>query len=260
MKRLSIEVVKQAFLEQGCELLSKDYENNSSSLHYRCCCGEEAVTCFGRFKKGSRCKACSQDRANSKKRHDIAYVRACFEDRGCDLLSDSYKNNYTPLEYICCCGNRSSIRLFSLLNGQRCERCDGCRGSGHYNWNPDRGKVSENLVFRRRQGLLVRSTFESLGQKKQQKSAQILGYTSKELQSHIKNHPNWKSVCGGVWHIDHVFPIKAFLDFGIDDPRIINDLSNLQPLTEIDNMKKNGKYDKSDFLAWLKNKGIDLTA
>ena len=56
---------------------------------------------------------------------------------------------------------------------------------------------------------------------------------------------------GGVVH-----PIKAFLDQGISDLKIINALDNLMPLDATENMCKNAKYDKEGFLNYLKNKGI----
>tara|TARA_B110000285_G_scaffold157323_1_gene175491 strand:- start:96 stop:572 length:477 start_codon:yes stop_codon:yes gene_type:complete len=44
------------------------------------------------------------------------------------------------------------------------------------------------------------------------------------------------------WHIDHIRPIKSFLDSGITDCDIINKASNLQPLWAKDNLEKAAKY------------------
>ena len=44
----------------------------------------------------------------------------------------------------------------------------------------------------------------------------------------------------GEWHIDHKKPISAF--HKDTPPHIINSLCNLQPLWEIDNLKKSNKY------------------
>ena len=44
------------------------------------------------------------------------------------------------------------------------------------------------------------------------------------------------------WHIDHIRPIKDFLDNGIDDFDVINHPSNLQPLWAKDNLLKGSKY------------------
>jgi hypothetical protein len=59
---------------------------------------------------------------------------------------------------------------------------------------------------------------------------------------------------GWEWHIDHIFPIKAFIDHGITDLSIINDLDNLRPLSKKENLSKNAKYDKDKFMKWLSTK------
>lgn len=44
------------------------------------------------------------------------------------------------------------------------------------------------------------------------------------------------------WHIDHIKPIKSFLDEGVTDINVINDPLNLQPLWAKDNLSKGSKY------------------
>jgi hypothetical protein len=46
------------------------------------------------------------------------------------------------------------------------------------------------------------------------------------------------------WHIDHIRPIKSFLDSGITDVEIINHPSNLRPLWAKDNLAKGSSYIK----------------
>ena len=76
------------------------------------------------------------------------------------------------------------------------------------------------------------------------------------MREHIQSYSNWNVVVNGKWHIDHKFPIKAFLDYGIIDLKIINGLDNLQPLSQKDNLIKHDKYDKIEFEKWLKGKNI----
>jgi hypothetical protein len=40
------------------------------------------------------------------------------------------------------------------------------------------------------------------------------------------------------WHVDHINSIKSYVDDGVTDPKVINALSNLQPLWVEDNLKK----------------------
>jgi hypothetical protein len=93
-----------------------------------------------------------------------------------------------------------------------------------------------------------------LNLKKNGKTYAILGYGVEELKRHIESHPNWKFVQNKNWSIDHIFPIKAFVDFGITDIRLINSLDNLSPVILNENMKKGAKYNKEDFTEWLKGK------
>ena len=72
-----------------------------------------------------------------------------------------------------------------------------------------------------------------------------------ELQEHIKNDPNWVGVKDEDWHIDHFWPIQAFVDHGINDMALINCLENLRPITQRENNIKSGKYDEKKFLKWL---------
>ena len=61
------------------------------------------------------------------------------------------------------------------------------------------------------------------------KMDELLGYTQEELRQHIKNHPNWNLVKNEKWHLDHIFPFKAFFEYKIYDTKLINSLENIFP-------------------------------
>ena len=75
------------------------------------------------------------------------------------------------------------------------------------------------------------------------KSYDIVGYGFEDIKKHITSMftdgMSWDNY--GKWHIDHIKPIKAFLDEGVTDPKIINSLENLQPLWAFDNISKGCK-------------------
>ena len=50
-------------------------------------------------------------------------VKKYFEDNGCVLISNEYINNRTKLDYICECGEKSSIAFGKFKSGQRCREC-----------------------------------------------------------------------------------------------------------------------------------------
>ena len=90
---------------------------------------------------------------------------------------------------------------------------------------------------------------KALGTEKIKRSEELLGYSHQQLKDHLKCD------CEN-WSVDHVFPIKAFLDYGIDDVSLINALDNLKAIELKDNLKKNAKYDKQQFEQYLNSKGI----
>jgi hypothetical protein len=99
---------------------------------------------------------------------------------------------------------------------------------------------------------------KATNQKKTSKTAILLGYHASELHARIYNHPDFLTLNGLDWHIDHVFPITAFLEHGITDLAVINCLENLRPMLGSENMSKHAKYDMSDFKFWLESKGIKV--
>lgn len=74
-------------------------------------------------------------------------------------------------------------------------------------------------------------------------SGKSMGYTGAELRCHIEalwtSGMSWENY--GEWHIDHIKSIKSFRDEGITDPKIVNALSNLQPLWAAENISKGAK-------------------
>lgn len=90
--------------------------------------------------------------------------------------------------------------------------------------------------------------------KKDTKTYTLLGYNNIDLKNHIKKHPDWSNISGN-YHVDHIFPIKAFIEHGIFDPSLINCLDNLRPMKPDDNLHKQGTYDKDEFRKWLLLRG-----
>ena len=73
----TFEFVYNCFKKNGCELLEKKYRNNRMKMKYKCECKNESEITFGNFKKGQRCKRCS-NRGYSKESQilfDIVYEK-----------------------------------------------------------------------------------------------------------------------------------------------------------------------------------------
>ncbi len=118
--RHNYDFIYNEFKKHGCELLSTEYISNDTPLRYKCKCGNIREITYSTFRKSNQCTDCSiNDRTNGLK-HDYAYVKKCFEEGGCTLLSTSYVNSGTKLDYICKCGNRSQIDFDHFKSGKRC--------------------------------------------------------------------------------------------------------------------------------------------
>ena len=103
-------------------------------------------------------------------------------------------------------------------------------------------KENFNITF----GLIVRGMvrrcLKYTGTKKTIKTFDMLGYDTKKLKQRIecqfKDGMSWNN--HGDWHIDHKKPITKFDKS--TELRIINCLSNLQPLWKIENLSKGNKF------------------
>ena len=123
-------------------------------------------------------------------------------------------------------------------------------------WKPDRDKHRLDQLFRKKCYKALSASLKAVGKDKVGHTSDMLGYTPKKLQEYIQSHPNWDSVKNDNWHLDHIFPIHAFLEHRIDDIALINHLENLQPMTQFENISKHAKYNKKNFLKWVKSKQV----
>lgn len=93
---------------------------------------------------------------------------------------------------------------------------------------------------------LVVRVAEKAKTKKDGRTADILGYSAKELRQRMECQflpgMSWDNYGYDGWHIDHKKPIAAFIAQGIRDIRLINMLSNLQPLWAKDNQAKSSNW------------------
>lgn len=122
-QRHDYEFVMKVFGESDCVLLEPHYISANTPMRYICSCGNESVTTFSRFRSGGMCMRCGTEKAAKSFRHDFEYVKKTFEDSGCQLLDTEYKNNITPLRFICSCGKTCSIDFYRFKNGSRCKWC-----------------------------------------------------------------------------------------------------------------------------------------
>lgn len=122
-QRFSFDEVAVTFERAGCLLLESTYISAGTPMRYLCSCGDESAITYSRFKSGGRCMRCGTERASEQLRYSYESVKRVFEESGCTLLDETYKNNITPMSYICSCGRKSLIDFYRFRNGGRCQSC-----------------------------------------------------------------------------------------------------------------------------------------
>lgn len=270
MLKRTTEVAAAYFKSQGCELLD-EYRGCQTKMKYRCSCGNISLTDWNHFSQGKRCGKCAK--YGQAKKRSVEEVRRIFAERGCEFLDAEFKGVHHKHRYRCKCGAESEV-TFAAFHFQE-QYCRACglktlaefnrtikkkvrRGPDHYMWQTDREKLRAKQLFKKKCCKMLSSSMKAVGRTKVGRTSDMLGYSPAALQEHITSHPNWDRVRTGRWAIDHIFPIQAFQDYGVDDIKLINCLENLRPLTQRENNQKRDRYDRAKFERWLKAKGITL--
>jgi len=119
-RRLTIEFIRSEFEKEGYKLLSTKYINTKQKLEYICPNGHKHKICWSKWQQKQRCYYCG-DRVTL----NIQDIRREFEKYGYQLLSSTYKNNYSKLEYLCPSGHKNEISWISFSRGNRCSYCFG---------------------------------------------------------------------------------------------------------------------------------------
>ena len=110
-------------LVNGYKLLSTDseYNNCKTKLFIQCDQGHEFPMSFDEFKNGGhRCPICN---TGGNFKYSLEIAKKIFEDNNCILEAIEYINCDIPMDYICECGNHSTISLKMFQSGQRCYEC-----------------------------------------------------------------------------------------------------------------------------------------
>jgi len=254
------EFIKKFFEKNGCEMLDIFYKNARTHINYKCSCGNISKIIFDSFRRGHRCKKCATIKNAKNQSFTFDYVRDFFKQYGCELLEKKYINNNTKMKYKCSCGGIDKISFSNFKTGKRCKKCGIKKVSGknNYGWIKDRVVFEENKKIRKKYYAMLKYSLNRTNQVKTDRTHIILGYYPEDLQKHIQNHPNWENVKNKRYHLDHILPIQAFVDYGVKDIKLINCLDNLQPLTAQQNVRKNANYNKEEFENWLKEKKYEI--
>lgn len=143
------EYVRDFINSTGCELISQKYENCDTKLEIKCrSCNKKFETTFFQFKNSKHkcCKKCASNINTTANQYNK--VKEYIESFGCKLLSKIYKNNVTPLEIECNCGNKiiTDYRGFKNLKYKMCDECKRktLYHSREYNYDTIKKYIEEN--------------------------------------------------------------------------------------------------------------------
>jgi hypothetical protein len=156
----------QSYYEACFELenytLLSDVTNAKSDLDFICDKGHDGVTSWNKFKNGTRCKTCGIENRARLTRFSYDFVKNEFAKRGYILLSNSYQNCESELEFICPNSHKQKI-TFSSFYYQEAD-CRDCRGIKTGN----RDRHSYEYIqdkFRERGYILLSDTYINSSQK-----------------------------------------------------------------------------------------------
>lgn len=128
-KYITIEYIKN-FLEERCntELLSSEYINSSTSLEFRCSCGNTFNRNWNKLYSSNQliCRECSIVKRSKTRTFDYSYIKNYVENNSeCKLLDNAYKGSLEKLKLKCKCGGLfyASFSQFKHKNQRQCQKC-----------------------------------------------------------------------------------------------------------------------------------------
>lgn len=113
---------------------------------------------------------------------------------------------------------------------------------------------NEDLRIKNAMRFMVRRCLLLTGNKKSTATEVYLGYTRDDLFNHLKDRlpPGLTMAEYGLkWEIDHIYPVSYCISVGIKDPKVINQLENLQPLLISENRQKSDKVPENVYIAGI---------
>jgi len=107
----------------------------------------------------------------------------------------------------------------------------------------ERHKLKTDPKFRLTKNLRRRMLFVLRGERRAERSLELLGCTVEELREHLSNQfkdgMSWDNY--GKWHIDHIIPCASFDFTKKKDQKKCFHYSNLQPLWAKENIQKSNR-------------------
>lgn len=182
-------------------------------------------------------------------------------DRKNELWRNFYRNQkgYEPVQEINCviCNNKFLRKriLQKYCSNNECRlKYQANKALEKYYKQKDkimlRRKNDINYFITNKLRMRIRDAVKSKGQKKLDKTMNLLGCSIEEFKQHIesqfKEHMSWENYDRYGWHIDHIKPCCKFNLEIEEEQRKCFHYTNLQPMWARENLQKSGKYDSTN--------------
>jgi len=218
-KKRTIEEIKKYVKQFGYECLSNEYRGCYDKLKFKCPKGHIFEINWNNFQQGCRCSTCA-----GNKKLTIEYVKEQIEKEGYECLSDEYVNSKTDLLLRCPEGHEYET---TWVNFQQEKRCPTCYRENNYGENHPRWKNYSQDHIKKFKG--YRGRINQLTNQNYQKYYYLI-------------NPEGYNRGRGKYHIDHIYTVIDGFENSIE-PEVIANPTNLQMLTEHDNISKQGRSD-----------------
>lgn len=217
-------------------------------VSFRYTCSAACSDC-AREKALLRSKMPNVKAANSKNKKKPEYIKK-QKEYAAKKRNSTYKQKPQNIDVsdIKCPKKRAAeyARLYYHANKERIKKAtnsaDRKRRRKFYirKWQYDYSKTKKGKAIN-----FMRKSLQRCIGNKYDRTEEVLGYTKEDLVSHIESNfkpgMSWDNY--GDWHIDHIVPIVVFIKKGVECPKKINALENLQPLWAIENLSKGDKHE-----------------
>lgn len=121
-KVVTYEEVERSFQKEGYILLTNNYVNNSTELHYVCDRGHKNITSWNIWQRGCRCPKCAGRIVTYQQ------VKEYIEQQSYCLLSKRYINCKNKLSLRCTKGHQYRATWEKFRQGHRCPKCNESKG------------------------------------------------------------------------------------------------------------------------------------
>ncbi|MBV5347946.1 HNH endonuclease [bacterium] len=118
LHKYTLDEVRNIFSKENYILLSEEYKNNKQHLYYVCPNQHVNKIRLDAWGQGHRCPTCAGQTSPA-----YEFVKESFEKEGYVLLSISYINSRSKLDYICDKGHKHNITWDNWQQGYRCGYC-----------------------------------------------------------------------------------------------------------------------------------------